>query len=182
MPRDVFSAKIFQIYFSEEQLVELDPSFIPFDNSSSISPDEFEYYVFRTQYEKGLISNVGYTGYVSWKFGEKTSLTGQEFIKFCTDNPGYDVYFVNPFPMEICLGNIWQQGDIRHPGLQEISQHIFDHLNYRINLDEIPRSLRLSAFCNYWVGNKSFGMNSWRFADPSIPIFKRVCLNHTKAR
>ena len=158
--------KIHQIYFKANQLSELDPAFIPFDNSACAYPDEREYYVFRTEFEAGRIAPDGYTGYVSWKFGEKTGLTGQAFIDFMRANPGHDVYFVNPYPMEIFLGNVWQQGDHRHPGLMGVAQAIFAEASPGFDLAQVPRSLRATAFCNFWVGNKRFWAEFMAFCRP----------------
>lgn len=160
-----------QIYFRPDQLSGLDPAFTPFDNGASPAPDEHEFYVFRTEYARGAIAREGHTGYLSWKFAEKTGLTGDEFLRFCRENPGHDVYFVNPFPMEIFLGNVWQQGEARHPGLLGLSQHIFDAVYPSINLERLPRSLRTTSFCNFWVGNARF----WdAYMDFCLPIYEYV--------
>lgn len=147
---------VYQIYFKSEQRPLLDTAFIPFDNSGSPLPDEHEYYVFRTQFERGKISTDSHTGYLSWKFTSKTGITGNQFVEFCQNHPGYDAYFIDPFPMEIFLGNIWEQGDARHPGLLTMTQSVFERADVKIDLRTIPRSLRTNAFCNYWVGNKRF--------------------------
>ena len=158
--------KAHQIYFLKDQIPKLDPAFLPYDNSGCTVPDEREYFVFRTEYAAGRIDPNTLTGYLSWKFGEKTQISGQDFKTFCDSNSGFDVYFINPYPMEICLGNVWQQGDERHPGILELTQHIFDQINYSIELKNIPAALRHDAFCNFWVGNKKFWDSYMNFCKP----------------
>ena len=88
--------QIYQIFYKTEQRPHLEKDFIPYDNTANPRPEWCEYYVFREAYNKGLCS-CGPTGFLSWKFHEKTGLNGQAFHKLIKENPGYDVYFINPF-------------------------------------------------------------------------------------
>ena len=165
---------IHQIYFKSDQLAGLDPAFLPYDNSGCPRPDEREFYVFRHEFARGSVAPNRFTGFVSWKFGEKTGLTGQQFLDFARANPGYDVYFVNPYPMEIFLGNVWQQGDHRHPGLLNLAQGLFNQTHLAVDLEKIPRSLRISAFCNFWVGNH----RCWtEFLEFCRPVYETIRAN-----
>lgn len=149
--------KIWQIYFAKWQLATLDPDFIPYDNSPCPTPDLREFYVFRKEYLEGRVPADAYAGYFSWKFKEKTGMTGKEFESYCQANPGYDVYFVNPFPLEIHYGNVWLQGEASHSNkIVKITQKIFDKIGYKTDLRTLPANLRTAAFCNFWVGNKKF--------------------------
>ncbi len=156
---------VYQIYFAPEQLAGIDSQFIPYDNSASPRPDEHEFYVFQKEYHAGSAQD-GFHGYLSWKFSEKTGIDGSEFIHFCTMNPGHDVYFINPFPIEICFGNIWEQGEMWLPGMSRLAQELFDHCGYRINLSQMPRRLSTTAFCNFWVGSPKFWDQYMHFCLP----------------
>jgi hypothetical protein len=148
--------KVFQIYFEPNQLANLDPAFIPYDNGPCPTPDEREFYVFKKEYAANNIPENSYAGYVSWKFGGKTGITGSRFLEFCTENPGYDVYYINPFPLDICDGNVWAHGEKHHPGITALAQKIIEAAGYKDRLDEVPQSLLRTAYCNYWVGNNKF--------------------------
>lgn len=163
--------KIHQIYFRPDQLPNLDKSFIPYDNSKNPRPDLREFMVFKKAYEEGQVSGSDYYGYLSWLFTKKSNLTGAEFIAFCERNPGYDVYFVNPFPTEIYHGNMWHHGENHHEGMAEIVQHIFDTLNYGINVRGLPYTVGTHAFCNFWVGNAKF----WKtYMDFALPVYNYI--------
>ncbi len=175
--------KLHQIYFEPAQLERLDPAFTPYDNSQSPNPDAYEFYVFRKEHLAGNIDADAYTGYVSWKFGEKTGISGQKFIEFCEANPGYDVYFINPFPLDICYGNVWQQGEAHHPGLLDLARKLFDgaHPNADYRLTELPANLRTSGFCNFWAGNKKFWDAYMQFCLPFWDyIFERLSESERK--
>jgi hypothetical protein len=122
-----------QIYYLPSQLPLLDPAFTPYDNTANENREFAEYHIFEKEYNAGKIANDALTGYVSWKFGDKTRLQGSQFLKFIAANPGYDVYFINPFPMQMkFFKNLWLQGEFYHPGILELSQRIFERAGYAI--------------------------------------------------
>lgn len=165
--------KIYQIYFSPDQLGSIDRLFIPYDNSASPRPDEHEFYVFRKEYLEGKIQ-AELQGYFSWKFQEKTGLKGSDFINFCLQNPGHDVYFINPFPNEICHGNIWRQAEMWTPGITKLTQELLDRCGYAINLATMPRKLTTTAYCNYWVGTAKFWEQYMYFC---LPLYDFLHVN-----
>jgi hypothetical protein len=170
--------QIHQIYYMNSQLSQLDSAFVPYDNSASEFPDEREFYVFRKEYLAGAMSSVDLSGYFSWKFREKTGLEGKHFIGNCLSNPGHDVYFVNPFPIEICYGNVWAQGEMWTPGITRIAQEIIDACGYSIELRSMPRTLRTLAFCNFWAGSPDF----WeRYMDFCLKIYDYIRANSSGA-
>lgn len=72
---------VYQIYFDNEQIPLLDPNFIPYDNTNNPNPQLREYYVWRElfpKFKKDMLNlcAVDYYGIVSWKFIEKTNLSG----------------------------------------------------------------------------------------------------------
>jgi hypothetical protein len=158
--------RIHQIHFRPEQKAHLEPAFIPFDNAASPAPEQMEYRVFRDGYQRGLTREADYTGFVSWKFRQKTRVTGDVFVDFIRDNPGYDVYFINPFPAELLWRNVWVQGETFHPGLLGFAQTIFDRLDYDIRLASLDNLADTAAYCNYWVGSSEFWDRYMEFTEP----------------
>jgi hypothetical protein len=147
---------IYQIYYSENQKPQLDPSFIPYDNSGKSYPFNYEYAVFFDLFKKVNWDEASLLGTVSWKFKQKTGLLGSEFTEHIRKNPNYDVYFVNPFPFLCHYKSVWEQGQNHHPNLIKIAENLLAAVGYDLNIlkNETPPSL--TAFCNYWVGNKKF--------------------------
>lgn len=163
-PEDVH---IHQIYFSEEQKAGLDPAFIPYDNRGGKHPELREFYILYENYKKGLHKQAKLTGMVSWKFQDKTAMTGQKFIDFIVGNPGYDVYFVNPFPQALVFKNVWLQGEFCHKGMLELSHQILKASGVTEDLKALEMDLENTLYCNYWVGTEAFWDKYMAFVLPA---------------
>lgn len=148
--------EIHQIYYQAEQRAHLDPRFKPYDNGGKSYPRNFEYAVFFELYKTANWRLIDLLGTVSWKFKAKTGLQGADFLKFIEEHPGYDVYFVNPFPELAIYKNVWEQGQIYHQEIVNLAKHILPQVGLPETLltQEVPP--RLTAYCNYWVGNQKF--------------------------
>ncbi|MEI6135621.1 MAG: hypothetical protein WCP72_11665 [Desulfomonile sp.] len=167
------SVKIFQIYYLPDQLSSLEPAFEPYEWLSNPHPEYTETLHFVNLYESGRYKEADYTGIVSSRFGIKTSVAGKDFIQFIKDNPGYDVYFVNPFPeLGYFWHNIWSQGEFRHPGLTALAQNLFEATNTQVKIHSLGRNNHNSLlYCNYWIGNNKF----WdAFMGFIIPLFRWI--------
>jgi hypothetical protein len=149
--------QIHQIYYLERQRPLLDPAFIPYDNTENLRPQWAEYHVFRKEYASNPCPAGGHVGYLSWKFGAKTRISGKRFADFITDNPGYDVYFVNPYPIHARLfKSVWEQGEFYHRGILRFSQAVMRRAGYAFDLGAMVNDGSTLLFCNYWVGNRTF--------------------------
>lgn len=157
---------IYQIYYKHEQLKHLDFPFIPFNNEGMKYPENFEYAVFFKVYEKTNWHETDLLGTVSWKFKSKTSKTAADFYKFIQENPGYDVYFVNPFPELSLYENVWKQGDYYHKNLTSITSRLLKQCGYSEQFLKIETPPNLTAYCNYWVANKEFWDQYMEFIRP----------------
>ncbi len=148
---------IYQIYYKDEQVEKLDKDFMAFDNRINRRPEWCEYGIFLENYLKGVHKEADYTGFISWKFYEKTEISGATFKKFILENPGYDVYFFNPFPeMSYFFKNVWHQAEFYHPGILSFTQQMFNKIGYQVDLNSFRNTSKTFAFCNYWVGNTFF--------------------------
>jgi hypothetical protein len=150
--------KIFQIYFKPELKIHCDPAFTPLDNTANPRPELREWDVWDREYNNIVNQGLDYWGFVSWKFKEKTNLTGEQVFNFINANPGYDVYLLNPCILnEACFSNSWEQGDIHHPNISDIGNSFLKKIGYP---DPDVKSLMLdrnkTVFANYIVGSKDF--------------------------
>lgn len=162
---------IYQNYYADHQIKQLDPAFIPHNNANAPHPEQREYPVFLNHYTKQLHKQADLTGIMSWKFANKTGINGQKFIQFIQHNPGYDVYFINPFQKEERFLSVWQQGESHHPGIIELAQYVFDQLNYPVNLQEVATKTQTTAYCNFWVGTEKF----WdRYIAYTLPVHEYI--------
>lgn len=149
--------KIFQVYFKKEQETRLDSDFFPYDNSNS----ENRYYEFGPLldiYENNKYKQSDYTGVFSYKFHQKTGISGSSFIRFVEDNPGYDLYIINPHcHLPYFYYNVWEQGEFWHAGLKKVAEKILKELQLCESLDEVGRhGADCASYANFWVGNERF--------------------------
>lgn len=162
--------KIFQIYYKPELIVHCDKHFVPYDNTENPRPDLREWYVWDKEYEALAASELDYWGFVSWKFKEKTNLTGEQALSFILSNPGQDVYLLNPCIInEACFANSWEQGDFYHPNISGIGNTFLKKIGYGdVDVKSILLDRNATVFANYIVGSKKF----WaKFMDFSRKLF-----------
>jgi hypothetical protein len=152
------NTKIFQIYYKPEQKAELDPDFIPYDNTENPKPELREWYVWDKGYEILSKQNIEYWGFLSPKFKHKTNLTGQQVHEFINSNPNYDVYLFNPcIANEAIFLNSWEQGDIHHPNISLIGNTFLKKIGYQNpNVRGAMTDRTNSSLANYIIGSKYF--------------------------
>jgi len=151
---------IYQIQYSDDVIGSFDPAFIKYDCRNNPEPEKREIAHMLRFYKKGLwkSEDVGHFGIVSPKFSSKTGITGKAFVEWINANPGYDVYFINPFPqLAYWHYNVWMQGEFWHPGLSALANMLFMAAGLVIPVENMPRNTAASLlYCNYWVGNENF--------------------------
>lgn len=148
--------RIFQIYFEGWQRELLDPAFYPLDNSRGTS-ELMEFAVFEQLQKNQATQGATLWGALSWRFGEKTGMQGNDWVKQILEHPGNDVYFCNPHVQnEAIFHNMWLQGETSHPSFLDISKAFF----VAAGLDDKelaaihPSSVYSSA--NYFVATPKF--------------------------
>jgi hypothetical protein len=171
---------LYQIYFRSSQREHIEPAFIPFNNSRNPKPEWHEYQTFLSEHEKGAWDESSYYGYVSWKFGMKTGVSGRSFLDFIQLNPGADVYFINPFhEYALTFKNVWSQGEYFHPGMTALAADVFREIGLDIDVKGMINGEWDTAFCNYWVARPSF----WRRYLPYIRAILDLadCIDRTSS-
>ncbi len=160
------NTKVFQIYYKPELVEHLDPAFTPLDNTANPRPELREWYNWDQEHEQRLAEGLDYWGYVSWKFKEKTNLTGEQALDFINNNPGYDVYLFNPCIVnEACFLNSWEQGDLYHPNISVIGDKFLSKLGYEdVSVKEMVLDRNKTVFANYVVGSRDFWIRFMEFS------------------
>lgn len=150
--------KIYQLYYKPEQLDYLDESFVPYDNIANPYPELREWYLWDKEYENCKAAGLDLWGFVSWKFNEKTGIDGSQFVDFINNNPGYDLYFINPCLInEAVFINSWEQGDLHHPDISTIGDTFLEKLGYTdVKVTEMVLDRTRTMFANYIVGTTEF--------------------------
>ena len=164
-------ALMFQNFYAPGQEANLDPAFTPHDGTRNARTDYREVALFLRMYHAGQHRAADYTGIVSPKFGEKTCVAGADFLRFVERNPGFDVYFINPYPCEAYYSfNVWEHGEICHAGLITVAQDLFDRAGIGCDIATLGRNSHATLlYCNYWLGNERF----WdRFIDLNLRLLQ----------
>lgn len=170
---------LYQCFYASNQVTQLDEICIPFDNTKNENPNLREYPLFKQLYE--LEKNSGdYWGLLSFRFKEKTLLEPKKFKEWIEQNPGHDVYYIDPFlDVSVTYPNLWVQGEQWHPGLYAFFRRLAGPLASKViyHPDDF-------ATCNFFVGNKRFWDGYFNFVDEIIDlsgtddIMKHYMFNH----
>jgi hypothetical protein len=146
----------YQIYFGADQRPQLDPAFIPLDNSGRQNP-LLEFGVFERLAADEGVRLAPLWGALSWRFTQKTGLSGAAYLAAVRKNPGFDLYYCNPSPEnEGLYANGWQQGVTTHPAFRELCEAVFTAAGLDAQLlDAITPSQSFSS-CNYFIGGPRF--------------------------
>lgn len=160
------NTKIFQIYFKPELKQHCDPLFTPMDNTDNPRPELREWDKWDREHDSIMEQDLDLWGYVSWKFKEKTNLSGQDVFDHINSNPGYDVYLFNPcIANEALFANSWEQGDIHHTNISDIGNMYLKklgHTDYDVKNVLLDRTR--TVFANYVVGNRNFWTKFMEFS------------------
>ena len=148
--------RIFQIYYDDWHEQLLDGEFVPYDNRGAHT-ELFEFAVFEKLAKSAHISGASLWGALSWRFGEKTGMSGRELLDTVSAKPGFDVYYCYPFPEnEAVYHNTWIQGEPSHPSFLEVAKSFFEAAGLPVEqLTSIQVSGSFTA-TNYMVGNAAF--------------------------
>lgn len=148
--------KIFQIYYEPWQKDLLDTDFIPVDNSKSTS-ELREVDVFDRLAKSDFIKGAKLWGALSWRFSEKTGMTGRDALKEILANPNFDIYFCNPEPeYEALYHNLWLQGVPSHPQFLEICQAFFKAVGLPNDALISIEPSSASSSANYFIASPKF--------------------------
>lgn len=148
--------RLFQIYYEPWQRELLDPNFAALDNSKATS-ELLEFAVFEKLASSEYVKGAQLWGALSWRFTEKTGMSGADWVKNIEANQGYDIYYCNPFPHnEALFHNMWLQGETNHPQFLALCQAIFQVTG--LPAEELagitPSNLYSAA--NYFVASPKF--------------------------
>jgi hypothetical protein len=153
---DSNTPRVFQIWYRHDQRSRLDPAFEPYDNSAESSA-LLEFRVFVELSQRADLQQIPLWGALSWKFGQKTGLSGQDFLGRIAHQPGYDAYYCNPHTdMEALYHNMWLQGETAHPNFLALCREVFDVAGLPASLLVEIQPAEEFASCNYIVATPAF--------------------------
>ncbi len=154
------AAHIYQILTPYVSRQDLDPGFEVLDNAANERPDWFEYWPIRQYLVNEALDESAYYGFLSPKFKLKTGLTAamvREFILACDHS--LDVILFSPsIHNSAYYWNVFEHGDVEHPGLKQVTRELFERLELSADLDVLVSDSRNTVHSNYFVARPRF----WR--------------------
>ena len=152
--------KIYQSFYEKEQIHHLNDEFVPYDNTSNLTPHFREYPHLKHLFQMHRNDNLHW-GLVSWKWKQKTYLEPSVFKKWILDNPGYDVYHFDPY-LEVAATctNLWTQD-----GMTDFANLLFPKIGINHRCEDFFYRGEDFATCNFLIGNSNFWTNWFLYID-----------------
>lgn len=149
---------LYQIFYDVDTYKKLDPGFIPLDNSTNTCTDWFEFWPMLNFLRSNELIEDAWYGFFSPKFKEKTGQNASEIkailekynstANVAVFSPTWDLnaYFINQF----------EQGEIWHPGISNLTQIFLNAIDSDLNIGELVTHHTTSTFANYIVAKPIF--------------------------
>jgi hypothetical protein len=153
----VTEASIHQIYYSEQTRAELDPGFLPLDNSANERPDWREYWPMRRFLRDIQLDPERYYGFFSPRFGRKTHLTAAAVHEFLRQRDGSaDVISFSPFFDQMAFAlNIMELAIVDHDCRETFAQ-CAALVAPQFQINRSVMSSRDTVYCNFFVAKPRF--------------------------
>jgi 2-polyprenyl-3-methyl-5-hydroxy-6-metoxy-1,4-benzoquinol methylase len=155
----VTDARIHQIYYSEQTHAELDPGFLPLDNSANERPDWREYWPMRRFLLGRELEPDCHYGFFSPKFKQKTTLTAAVVTDFVRQRGATaDVISFSPFFDQMAFPlNIMELAVVNHDCRETFAQ-CAALVAPGFDIERSVMSSLETVFCNFFVAKPAF----WR--------------------
>jgi hypothetical protein len=138
-----------QIYYDPLQLPVLEKNIDYFFNDGKVPAMEREFGIMRYFYLRNELfgETDEFSGFISWKFGEKARIPAQLFIGSVQRDPGFDVYILNPFPEQVLYWNTWFHAEAHHPGIIYMVDKLIKSVDLSWDIVKTPNLLRSCRSC-----------------------------------
>lgn len=159
------TVKLMQICFTQEQLSQVEPGFIPFDNTENEKPELREYHNFKLIMEDGHSDGVDLWGAFGPRWKQKLKYDALEIRTAIRENPNHDVYIFNHARIVNALTwNVWEQGEMWHKGMKQVVQYALKKCRYNPKVVEALMT-DTTCYCSYFVATNDFWKKYMRFID-----------------
>jgi hypothetical protein len=171
------SIKIYQAYYREDQIPNLDPEFTPYDNTANPVKNLYELYIYHQVRQLAQAGGVDLWGVFSWQWKNKMpGVTAPEVIRVAEQGvaAGATAIIFNAFPFdEVLAYNVWEQGEWCHPGICHLAHQLLTAMGENPDLVYEPMDNRTYLTANYFIGNSEFWDGLLEFLDrfkAAIPL------------
>jgi hypothetical protein len=173
------STRIYQAYYRDDQVANLDPEFTPYDNRVNPVANIYEHYIYHQTRNISQQDGVTLWGTFSWQWKNKLhGPTAQDVLDFIEHDPGYDVYIFNAYAEDEAVSfNVWEQGQWCHPYILHLGRRLLDLMGEDPKLVEQPMTKDSYLAANYFVGTAEFWDGLLEFLDrfvAAIPMLNEA--------
>jgi hypothetical protein len=151
--------RLLQNCIEDRHFANIQAGFEPLDFRHNPRPELREFQVFRELFERREHKRADILGAVSLRFQGKSLLDGEQVRGWIKENPGYDVYVVNPYPQfPYTHKNMWQFSEnTRDKNFTANSQMVFDRVGVDFDLSNTGHQANnILSMCSYWFGTSAF--------------------------
>jgi hypothetical protein len=149
----------YYIKHGAEQNLETYTSVIPFDVILNPEPirRETAHFIKFSKFIKSILSDSDFFTLISDSFFRKTNFSQRTIEDWVYENPGYDLYIVNPNPSLAYLNfNMWQQGEKWHSGLNHVKKVLYQELRIPPKLINRRVNNQVACYASYYFANLEF--------------------------
>lgn len=152
--------KLYQIAYSNESLLNIEPGYLTLDNIANERPDWYEYWPIRNFLLNNELDENIFYGFFSPKFSQKTGLNHTQVTNFIREQAAlHDVILFSPQPdMGAFFLNVFEQGEVFDPGLIEATEGFLHTIGYTLPLSSLVMDSSQIIFSNYFAAKAPF----WR--------------------
>jgi hypothetical protein len=145
--------KIFQIFYDQNSKNNLDPQFIPFDNTNPSEPSWFEFEPIKKILESNVFDDNEFIGIFSPRFFEKTGMSGSDVFEIVGKSKSEIINFSPDLQTSISYLNCFIQAESKHPGFISMAQKAYKIIGLDLDLSELISNHSRTIFSNYFVVN-----------------------------
>ena len=153
------SISVYQIYYDEATKIQLQPDFLPLDNTKNLRPDWAEYWVIRQFFENNELNSKNWYGFFSPSFARKTELTDSQVIQFVQQQEAdCEVILFSPYWANTSFfKNPFEQAEWEHQ-LLPTAIKFFKSIGSSVDLENYIAHRENTVYCNYFVAKPRFWM------------------------
>lgn len=163
-----------QIYYNKETLGQLDPGFIPLDNTKNERPDWYEFWPMRNFLNTNALKDGCWYGFLSTKFRDKVGMEAETINAFIDQHAAdADILLFSYCWDQIAyFQNQFYQGEYFHPGILDASQEAMNALLIPIDLRKLVSHSLSSAYSNFIIAKPKYWKKWLEIANPLFDYFE----------
>jgi hypothetical protein len=155
--------KIFQICFEQDQILQCDSLFTPFDNIDNQYPELREFHSFNRIIDEGFVDDLDAWGVFGPRWQGKMRHSSNLIFDKINNNPGMDVWIFNHARVISALTyNVWEHGELVHKGISKVTKTALSNAGYSTDVFDMAMADNI-CYSSYFVATKEFWMEYIKF-------------------